>query len=336
MLKRGIVTRGSLDRPRTRLGARRHASLLLLRDLAEEAESTPHYDTVIRLVRMANGTWRDTFPGRLTALDEQVASIVRQRSWTSAPLRVADVGASSGATSVELYETLRRVRAVDFVASDRWRDVFAVRPVAGGPTVVLDADGNPVQYVVGGFVLPGQGEEPWFYPVNRVLRRRMERGPLAGARAALAACDRTGLTDFSSRTLGGLEITRVPLLSPDCLRCVCERADFRFEVADVLRTLPWTVDVLRAVNILTPFHFEPTALRVAVATCLEAVAEGGLLVLGRSQSDRAADLRTTIWERASDGLRVLARLGGGAEVEDLVTEIARDTTSAAPRAAGVR
>jgi hypothetical protein len=164
----------------------------------------------------------------------------------------------------------------------------------------------------------------------------MERGPLAGARAALAACDRTGLTDFSSRTLGGLEITRVPLLSPDCLRCVCERADFRFEVADVLRTLPWTVDVLRAVNILTPFHFEPTALRVAVATCLEAVAEGGLLVLGRSQSDRAADLRTTIWERASDGLRVLARLGGGAEVEDLVTEIARDTTSAAPRAAGVR
>jgi hypothetical protein len=33
---------------------------------------------------------------------------------------------------------------------------------------------------------------------------------------------------------------------------------------------------------------------------------------------------------------VLARLGGGAEIEDLVAEIARDTTSAAPRAAGVR
>jgi hypothetical protein len=336
VLKRGIVTRASLARPRTRLGARRHASLLLLRDLAGEPESTPHHDTVIRLVRMANGTWRDTFAGRLTALDERVAAIVRQRDWTRAPLRVADVGASSGATSVELYERLRRIRAVDFVASDRWREVFAVRPAAGGPTVVLDADGNPVQYVVGGFVLPGQIEEPWFYPVNRLLRRRMERGPLTAARAGLAACDRTALADFAPRTLGGLEITRVPLLSPDCLRCARERIDFRFEVADVLRPLPWTVDVLRAVNILTPFHFEPAALRTAVATCLEAVADGGLLVLGRSLSDRAADLRATVWTRQGGELRVLARTGGGSEIEDLLAEVAREATSAARRAAAGR
>lgn len=336
MLKRGIVTRAGLARPRSWLGARRYASLLLLRDLAAGEAAAEDYATIIRMIRMANGTWRDTFEGRHRSFDERLSHVVAQRRWPAGPLRVVDVGASSGATSVELYETLRRRHAVDFVASDRWRDVFAFRWTRGGPTVVLDGDGNPIQWVAGRFVLPGQGEEPWLYPVNRRLRGRLAARWLAPSQALLARHDLGRLEDFASTTTEGVEVTRLPLLAPACLRCARERPDFRFEVADVLQPLPWRAHVLRAMNVLTPFHFGIADLRTAVGHCLDALAEGGLLVLGRSPSEHPGDLRATIFAREGGELRVQTRTNGGCEIEDLVSEVAHEAAGRALRVAESR
>lgn len=57
MLKLGIVSVAQLDRPLTWLGKKKHASLLLLRELsARGSQDAAHYDAVINHVLTANGT----------------------------------------------------------------------------------------------------------------------------------------------------------------------------------------------------------------------------------------------------------------------------------------
>lgn len=320
MFKLGIVSRDQLRRPRTLFGALKFPSLLLLADLAGEENSDALRDDVLRMVQMANGTWKDSRAGRLRVLDAAVRDVLRQTRECGSSLRVLDLGVASGITSVELEAALRSDFAPEIIATDLWRDAFAVRSRRGW-CIVLDARGNVLQHIAGPFVLPGQSRDAAPYVLNHLLRVWSERRWVPQARRLLAAADLTAAPDFVVQRLDGHELIRLPLLSAACLRRCAENGTFRFVVVDVLQPLPFDADVVRAVNLLTPHHLGPAELRRALENCRAALRVNGLLVVGRSPNDTPEAIAATIFHAAPEGWRIARRLNGGAEIEPLAVEL---------------
>jgi hypothetical protein len=320
VFKLGIVRRAKLGRRRTWFGARKFASVLLLHELASSSDQTGDYDPVLRLLQMANGTWRDSSSGRLAVLDRVLLALVRRRWPTETHLRVLDLGVASGITSVELFRTLQPWFSLEFVATDLWRHAIAVRHTHRRWSIIFDTRGAELQHIIGPFVLPGQGDEPVLYPVNRLLRSWSRRHLVPRARAALVGYDSGVHAEFETIGVGDCEVVKVPLLSAECL-ALCERSgDFHFETLDVLEPFGRQAEIVRAMNIITPSHFREAELRRALRHCLAALSADGVLVLGRSPTDEAADVGATIYGRQGAALQVLERINGGAEVEGLIED----------------
>jgi len=316
MLKLGVTSPAGLERPRTWLGREKHVGALLLPKVQDgEAADARRDERILRRLQLADGTWRESAPGRLRALDRAVLAVLERDRPRGAPLDVFDLAASSGTTSVEFYHALRERFRVDFVASDRTREVWAVRTPGSRLTAVIDADGHVLQYVLGRFVLPGQGRESLAYPVNHVLR------------AACAAIARTRLCfvpahaageELCWTTLDGYEVMRIPLLASACRALMRRDPHFRYEVVDILRPLGATADVIRAMNILNRSYLSDEQIATALRHCLAALRPSGLLVVGRSPADDPAAVRATVLEKTPFGLETAARLGGGSEIEELI------------------
>jgi len=323
VLKLGITRVRGLARPTTRLGAERHASFLLLDDLARAGDdAAAAYDTLVARVRLPNGTWKQTAAGRLARLDAALVRVLRAARAPGSRLTVLDLGASTGVTSVELYDALAAHFAVEFTATDLYRDVVAVSWPGGGRTIVLDVHGGVLQHVLGPFVLPGQIDESWAYPVNRALKVWSERRLVPRARRVLARTDVERLAYLAPHVEDGLELRRLPFVASRCLRLMRTGAPFRFEAADVLRPMPWRASVVRAMNIVTRDNFDDERAAAALRHCLAAVEPGGLLVLGQSRGLDPATLRATIYRVDAAGPVVVERIGAGYEMEDVAAAAA--------------
>jgi SAM-dependent methyltransferase len=319
-LKFGITSTRSLGRPPRWLGRERHASFLLLDPLARESGPDPAaYDTLVARVRMPNGTWKQTAAGRLRLADDALVGVLEDTRAPGGALSVLDLGASTGVTSVDLYERLSRRWSVQFTATDLYRDAFAVSAPARRGALVLSAAGDVLQHVFGPFVLAGQLEESAAYPVNRALKRWSERVLVPRARRALAsdlaARDRPY---FATKDVDGLVIQRLPLFSWRCLELLRRTARFRFLVHDVTEPPPTTATIVRAVNIITRDYFDlPTATR-AIAHALQAVEPGGYFVAGQSRGLDPAAMRATVFRVHDAAAEVVARIGDGYELEETV------------------
>ena len=273
---------------------------------------------------MANGTWRDSSSGRLAVLDRVLLALVRRRWPTETHLRVLDLGVASGITSVELFRTLRPWFSLDFVATDLWRHAIAVRHTHRRWSIIFDTRGAELQHIIGPFVLPGQGHESVLYPVNRLLRFWSRRYLVPRARAALVGYDSGVHAELESMRVGDCDVVKVPLVSAECL-ALCERSDdFHFETLDILEQFGRQAEIVRAMNIITPSHFREAELGRALRHCLAALSADGILVLGRSPTDQAADVGATIYGRQGAALQVLERINGGAEVEGFIEDAWND------------
>jgi hypothetical protein len=323
VIKLGITTLAGLQAPRTWLGKEKHASLLLLADptLASRPAAGDH-ERIVKRVLLGDGTWRETAVGRLRALDQVAVEVLRQRRREGSPLRVFDVAASTGCTSVEFYHALRASFAVDFIASDRTRDVFAVRAHGSRLTTIVDGrNGDVLQYISGSFVLPGHGRESPIYLLNHVLRRLCARAQSSDLRAIVASATARGCEPFSWTSIAGHDVMKLPLLSGDCLSLLKHDPHFRYELADILQPIDGTADVIRAMNILHDQYFRPDEIRTALRNCLAALADGGMFIIGRSPSDDPSAVKATIFAGKPHRIDAIARLNGGSEIEHLVYEI---------------
>jgi hypothetical protein len=321
VLKLGITTPRGLRRPRTWLGRPRHASFLLLGRLATDAAVAPEaYDALIRYAPMPNGTWKFTQHGRLAAVDAALMAILRRRHALGSPLVVCDLAASTGATSLELYEALRRVFAVDFVASDLYRDLLAVRSLRWPVAAIFDARGRAVQYLAGPFVLSCGRPDSVAHPVNRVLARAIGARFAPAARAVLAGVAVESLEPFAVTRKGAYDVVRLPILTRDVLRA-CAAPDFRFEAWDALEPLPLRAHVVRAMNIFTRDHFGDDERRRGLRHCVQAVQPGGLLVVGWSPYSRPTEIEASIYRVDDGGLTRLHAFNGGSEIDGLLASM---------------
>lgn len=324
-LKRGNRHLRHLSRVRSTLGRQRRYDVRLY---GEVLRAHPELDNwlpqILEGYRVTEGAMKRTEDDRFQELDTVLFDLLPER-WNT-PLRVHDVGASDGRTSVQLYQRLRARGPVDYTASDYNRDVWVVGPSSGRWSVAFDESHTPVQY--SGFSLVLSAPEPdngRLYPYNAMIRRLFERRLVPAAKAALAQAP--PVEELSSVQVGSMVVERIPMVCRACRELASTEDGFRHVHHDVREPLNGPFDLVRVMNVLN--HLSPADRARAAGALRAQVADRGLLVVGRNV-DPSREERATVWQRNADELEVVARLHGGTELHDVIEEDPASSEAVSP------
>ena len=237
-------------------------------------------------IRLANGTFKTTSEHRLDDLNALVASVIPERR----PLRVKDVGISSGVTTVEWAEQLIAAGIdIEMTGTDLSLEA-RIADVGKGIRVLFDAHGVVLQ------------TDLWGYGIPREMRRSERL--LFGA-----------IIDQATRRARRLPYESVRLVSPRLLK----RPDVEIFEEDLLNLgteRKW--DVVRAANILNLAYFPTDTLRKMIAGITSSLAKDGVLAVCRT--DSTGTNNATVFRLEGAGYEVVGRLGTGSEVEDLALD----------------
>ena len=251
-------------------------------------------------LKMRNGTFKLTRPSRFSAVNDAFASVIRARAGR---LRnVLDIGASTGITTIELADFLAAQGAEPrVVGTDLFIRAHLVE-VAPGFRVLADPEGWPLQYDVGGRALRAwvrRLDYATLSAVPRLLARRLLQPRLA----RLIRAGKSEPVRMETRALAGraIELVENDVFTPT--------AQF-----------VGLFDLIRAANILNRGYFPPDQLRQAILNLRSYCRESGaLLLVARNRATRSD---STLFELAPNGrFQVLARVGQGSEIEDLVLAV---------------
>ena len=241
----------------------------------------------LRRVMLPNGTFKTTGRRRLDDLNE--FSLPWVRTLATRRLKIMDVAASSGVTTEEWQLHLQANGiALEMTATDKTPYAYRVH-LTRGITALVDAGGNPLHFAVFGCGISPREEGKWAFVKRRLRRKLQQLSP---------RLDNAPKISFSS---GKLSIEEDDLLAPNNPAWV------------------GAFDVVRAANILNRAYFPGPQLQSMAATLLQRLRPGGLLIVSRTcESDDKND--ATIFSREDHALKVMARLNGGSEIEQLITE----------------
>jgi len=319
IFKLGVTSLAGLSRDRTFLGFPKRLALSLY---GEILEGHPELDSwlprILERHHTRSGAVKRTLDRRFGELDLRVEQRVAELPPPAEkPLRVHDAGVSDGRSSIELFDRLRRFGPLVFVASDRDPRVDVVRGPDGRWEVAFDEEGAVVQYAAHGFVLSPIGlENALLYPANRAMLAWLERKLRARAGQVRRRAASPPLADLERRVVEDCVVWRVPLICRACLEHMKTGA-IEFLRHDIREPLAGRFHVVRAMNVLN--HLAPEDQRRAARSLWVSLAEGGLLVAGRS-ADPHGEPRATIWRRDRCELREVDRLHGGAELGTVIRD----------------
>ncbi|MEJ1157421.1 ATP-binding protein [Prosthecomicrobium sp. N25] len=250
-------------------------------------------------LKMRNGTFKLTRPARFREVEEAFAPEIAARS--SRLRQVLDVGVSTGITSLDLARFLEEAGVdADITATDLYIDAQIV-DIAPGVRVLADAAGWPLQYDVLGVAI-----RPWTRRLDYVTLAAL---PLAAARALALRLVPRAVAAGRTRPV----------------RMVTRRAEpagrIRFVENDIFAGTPAFVgrfDLVRAANILNRNYFDEPALVRAIAN-LKTYARGPGALFWVARTEEDGRNTASLFELGPDGrFTVVARVGGGSEVEALV------------------
>jgi len=220
------------------------------------------------------------------------------------PIRVLDVGCSSGVSTVELHRALAAAGvASEVIGTDLMTTARHVRR-ADGCALLLDDDEQPIQVEV------GRWAGSWRWPPRKV---DLATSPARVARARWilrAEVDAFRAALHAERE--GFRVTSVPLTSS----LVASEPGVAVVAEDLgAPTVPGTFDVIRAANILNVVYFGEERLREMIRVTLARLADPGLLLITQTV---AGLNHATLFRREGDALRPAGELHGGNEVARLV------------------
>ena len=256
-------------------------------------------------LRLPDGIFKTTASHRLTDVDLATTALLPARG---TPLAIMDAGASSGVTSLELFEAIEAAgHEATMTVTDLSLSARHLR-IAPGFGALVDTRGRVLQHLVAGL------------PV-RTWRRRLDYVTQFWVAVWLANRWHARLAASGAVARAQADGEPVLLVAPE----VAAHPAIRCQEADVLAPPPANevgrFDVVRAANLLLPEVFTNERLATAIANLRARLrGPGALLILARSPPPGTpGDNRATIYRVAPDGgLSVAARLGGGSELEKLV------------------
>lgn len=293
----------SLERPTVREA---------LLDVSAEADAEALRETFFRRLRLPGGVTKRTRRGRLADLDALVAELLRRAPRPDdATLELMDVGVSSGVTTLDWSEALRKSGFEFSLLAGDLTPRGWLMPLARRVEVLLDDQLRPLQFDVFGRGIPGGapgllGLMPalgglwvrWLFWWEEELARSLRLGREAWGRRAAS-------------------IARVTLTLPELGRDTAIRLIEDDLLAPPNPALEGRFDVVRVANLLNRGYFSEPQLAAMLGVVTARLKTGGLLILCRTEPDETN--HATVFRRLEGGgFEALARLGRGSEVEGLV------------------
>jgi len=298
----GIFTADQYARASIRGRATRSAISygLLQIDDHPTGEEISRFEQISLGFRTSNGTTRLTFRRRLQDVDTTILELMQRRHARDAELQVEDRAASNCLTSAELAEQLFQVFPhATIEASDRLLYVLRIS-LGRGKAYIIEPDGELLQYICPPFVVNLNSREPYRCPLRRLIAARAKRKfRLLGLphRCCEYAIDRISCIHPEADSFS----KRDPRLR------ICTRSVFEHHPG---------LDVLRTMNILNKAYFPVERLVEGAKAAFESLKPGGLWIVGRTSENLTNDV--TFFRRTEGQWEVMARIGKGSEIEELV------------------
>lgn len=295
--------------------SRRVSFELLRTKLPPSAAELNVFQSLVANLRLSSGVYRTTYRGRFQELDGAIDALLAARHAPESPLEVHDWAASDCLTSAEWAVSLfQRFPRASLIASDLI--LFLVEAtLPDGSIFFLEPSGQLLQYVRRPFVIRLVPPEPRLMLVNHWIGRRAE-ARLAALQLSIpqAWLD----SNDTELTTPAAALRKVPLSHPEA-RLLAER-DPRFTMRphSVFEPLGRPADVIRTMNIFNRAYLPPERLRDGARAVWKSLKSGGCWIVGRTDEDNGGGNKATIFERTESAFRVMARIGGGSEIEDYV------------------
>ena len=237
---------------------------------AQRHAAAERFDAIMDRLTMVNGVRKTTYYARLEHVLDRVLSDERLRL-EAGSLSVLDIPASAGHASIGLYKRLsKRYEIGRYTLADLYTRLLHDR--ARG--CVFDEDGELIQ--------------KRFRRIYYSLYRPHASGDVYGMAARLALLP----FDAVSRLLRALypfaseeEYEEIPLLHPE-LKSWVQRGIFELRRMDVFGAIEGKYDIVLSFNLLQRNYFPPAMIERGLHNLGGALNEGGLLVLGNTESFR--------------------------------------------------
>lgn len=276
-------------------------SRLAGRRLPQEVE-----DAFFSAIRVGDHIAKKTYAHRLDGVNEVANRLLPKFR----PLRIMDVGISSGVSTLEWVESLEEKRidyhldAVDLMV----RGILIAMP--RGVDVLADIAGRPLLIDLNGKWIP-------FPPGKRHLIRHffqllIIRGALYLAAPKVSHSEANGKAADARRWFNASE---APLVYSE-LRHHPRVTVTEGNLLDPA-TLPAQLHVVRAANILNRAYFSDPQLSAIVQNLRATLCESGLLII--CKTDDSGRTEGTVFVLKDDGsFEIVESINGGSEIEDLV------------------
>ena len=247
-------------------------------------------------IRLKNGTYKRTWSHRLDDLNDLVLKFIPP----DRPLKVMDAAVSSGISTLEWMNHLQGAGIEHHMTAS---DIsLKANLVSIGTTmrVLADSTGYPLQFDIRGKAIPNPPGGA------NLVRYGLE---LLVMKAVLAL----GVRGF------GVKYTPIDLVSP---RLVLP-SNLRLVEDDILHNTGFqkSFHVLRAANILNRYYFTDTQLVDILARLRSRLMPGGMFIVCRT-NDHRENHGTIFLLNGAGRFEVLARIGDGSHIEDLVVDVA--------------
>jgi hypothetical protein len=263
-------------------------------------------------VMLPNGTIKTTGADRMDDLNAAVFPYIA--AITDRPIKIMDVGASSGISTLEWYEYLSGERVACEVTATDLIVYASLVSLAPNLAVLIDRNRTILHMDVLGKGAPpiANGVEGIFAGMIRMLFRAAMKvedslRPLNGYVQEAAAGRVLKCEPVTLLTKRLVQHESVQLIEDDLL--AANRPEFKE-----------AFHVVRAANILNRVYFSDPVLVQIVKKLKASLKPNGLLVICRTEDN--GDNNATLFQFTTDSkFRVLLRLGRGSEIEELVTGI---------------
>lgn len=313
MIKLGIHSQAQL-KPENLYGFFGKRKFVAL-DLYDGYQGTPEevakfQEYAIGRLAVSNGSFKKTHTARFNDFDAQAFRSIQEFFSPDSTLNIHDMAVSDGRTSVPFFEALSGVYAdnLEFLASDYAAEFCVVRQEGRHRRIILDAQGNLIQFTCPPFVFNVVCPENAFvYPVNFILRKICQK---VFAEKLQKEFKQNPENFVSEKLL---------LLCPECKNLLKDKR-FTFKSLDILSGPIGTHHVIRAMNILNTSYFEPEILVRAVKNIFDSLEEGGLLITG-SNVESGSLVNGGVYRKQNGTFKTLFESGSGSPVKNILMQL---------------
>jgi hypothetical protein len=226
-------------------------------------------------------TFKSTRPSRFPMTLAQLASIPN-----AFPLTILDIAASDGVTSLDMMRTLLYKKY--FVTDLNLEVLFSE---SSGTTYFYTNQGNCILAVNDPWIIYSD-EKNALFPFKQIATSKIKSAP-----------------EFQKG------FTKITLISPQLLAPGRERVEIK--QYDIFQKWPFEkADLILAANILNREYFKEEAILTAFGNLLEALEEGGWVVV----VDNRRIERATIFQLIDGCLAVKTRVNGGTRIEAILMD----------------